>query len=41
MFLAHFSNTPINILFEMDGDDIHYWFVEANKLHEKLNPQVE
>jgi hypothetical protein len=41
IFLAHFSGTPLNILFEMDGNDVHYWFVEALKLHEKMNPQPE
>jgi hypothetical protein len=37
MFLAHFSGWGKNELFEMDCNDIGYWFVEALKLHEKLN----
>lgn len=38
MFLAHFSNTPLPALFEMDGNDIYYWFNEADKLFVKMNP---
>jgi hypothetical protein len=41
MFLAHFASTPLNILLEMHGNDVHYWFVEALKLHEKMNPPTE
>lgn len=39
MFLAHFSNTGLDILLEMDGNEVYYWFVEADKLFLKLNPQ--
>lgn len=37
MFLAHFSNTPLNVLMDMDGKEVIYWHVEAVKLHNKLN----
>ena len=39
MFLAHFSGTSLNVLFEMDGNDVSYWFTEALKLYEKMNPK--
>jgi len=41
MFLAHFSGTSLNELFKMDGNDVHYWYVEALKLHNKLNPKED
>jgi len=41
MFLAHFANTSIFDVLETDGNKIHYWYVEALKLHEKLNPNPD
>ncbi len=41
MFLAHYSNTPLNVLMEMDGFEVGYWHTEAIKLHNKLNPPVD
>jgi hypothetical protein len=38
MFLAHFSNTPLHVLEEMPGDQLHWYYNEAVKLHKKLNP---
>lgn len=37
MFLAHFSNTPLNVLMDMDGSEVSVWHTEAVKLHNKLN----
>ena len=37
MFLAHFSNTPIPSLMEMDARELNFWHVEAVSLHNKLN----
>lgn len=37
MFLAHFSNTPIPVLLEMEGDDLKVWYNAAIKVHKQLN----
>lgn len=37
MFLAHFSNTPLTVLFEMDINELRWWYNEAIKLHNKMN----
>lgn len=39
MFLAHFSNTPLNVLFEMEIGELCWWHTEAVKLHNKINKQ--
>jgi len=41
MFLAHFSGDGISSVLEMSLSDIYYWFNEALKLHEKMNPTQE
>lgn len=41
MFLAHFSNTPLNVLMEMDGAELVWWYHEAVKLHKRMNPQPD
>jgi len=37
MFLAHFSNTSIVVLDEMDAREVSYWHGQAVKVHNKLN----
>lgn len=37
MFLAHFSNTPLTDLMEMELEELNWWYVEAQKLHNKIN----
>ena len=39
MFLAHFSHTPLHVLEEMPGDKLVWYYTEAVKLQEKLNPK--
>jgi hypothetical protein len=41
MFTAHMSSTPLTELLDMTLDELHYWYVEAVKLHNKLNPQTD
>lgn len=41
MFLAHFSNTPLNVLLEWPAADIVYWHTEAVKQHNKINKAPE
>lgn len=38
MFLAHFSHTGLEVLMEMEAADLKWWYFEAVKLHNKLNP---
>jgi hypothetical protein len=38
MFLAHFSASGISEVEEMPAEKIYYWYNEAEKLHNKLNP---
>jgi len=37
MFLSHFSGTSLNVLLDMPSDEIHEWYVEAVKMHNKMN----
>ena len=37
MFLAHFSNTPLNEILNMDTNEIRNWYEVAVKLHNHLN----
>jgi len=37
MFLAHFSNTPLNTVLDWDIEQIFYWSQEAVKMHNFLN----
>jgi hypothetical protein len=37
MFLAHFSNTPLTDLLEWELPELSYWYIEAEKLHSKIN----
>lgn len=37
MFAAHFTNTPLNVLMEMDLDELAFWYTEAVELHNELN----
>jgi hypothetical protein len=41
MFLAHHSNTSIDRILEMDGQDIGYWYTEAVNNHNRLNKRDE
>ena len=41
MFLAHFVNEPLSSLFEWTLDEIHYWHIEAVKVHNRLNESVD
>lgn len=36
MFLAHFAGDIKSVL-KMHAADIYYWYIEAVKLHNKLN----
>lgn len=37
-FIAHYLNTPITNLYEMQLDELHFWYEEAVTLHKHLNP---
>ena len=37
MFLAHFSNTPLDVVIEWDSKKINYWYNEAIKLYKEMN----
>jgi len=41
MFLAHFSNTSIIKLLKWECKELYYWYHEAIKVHNKLNPEPE
>ena len=39
MFLAHFSHTALDIIMQWPAKKIHYWYVEAERLFKKMNPE--
>ena len=41
MFLAHFSGWAHAELMEMPLNELAYWYHEAIKLYNKMNPQHE
>lgn len=41
MFLSHFSNTPLNVVLEMDAEDLEFWVKEAVSLHKHMNRDPE
>lgn len=41
MFLAHFSNTSLVELMEMDGEEMIEWHRHAMNLHNKMNTPAD
>jgi hypothetical protein len=37
MFLAHFSNCPLEYWFEQSVSDCLFWYHEALKIHKEIN----
>lgn len=41
MFLAHYSGWSYAELMEMQLGELHFWYMEAVKLHNKLNKSAD
>lgn len=41
MFLAHFSGWQYSELMEMQLEELHFWYVEARKIYDKMNPKAD